>query len=453
MSDNFFDENIRKKLETIRPEYSEAAWKRLRSSLPVPWYVSFLRDFGGWIFGGIASVAFLTTFYNNQLTKKENEVLNEKISTIKNQSLNNVTGTDTVFITKQDTVYLTKYQTRTKVRYVYLNENHNQSSGDISDDRISANLSKKQAKETLNKSSDNQNKDKNFVNAQKQIKDQPQAQGASEKISGDNPVVTAENPSGNLGQEKQKTMVAAAEENTVKEVPKPANDNAIPFLDELAVAETRKPVEEKKGSKLTDFMKNLNPRFGVTGDYMGLKANSMGPIIEFLLGGRFSISTGLLITGKNDLKFGLPRDFNMGTGKKFEDRYKEFFGEKPLKIEDIKIETQSVKMPLYFNYYVPFKYNLDFVLTTGTKLNLSTVENVSYMGSNNFGNNYIERFENQYKSRVFNNLLYGMGIQYHKSRFAGQVIPYFEFPFSQGNALSPPKKFGINASLRFSLKK
>jgi hypothetical protein len=186
---------------------------------------------------------------------------------------------------------------------------------------------------------------------------------------------------------------------------------------------------------------------------MGLKANSMGPIIEFLLGGRFSISTGLLITGKNDLKFGLPRDFNMGTGKKFEDRYKEFFGEKPLKIEDIKIETQSVKMPLYFNYYVPFKYNLDFVLTTGTKLNLSTVENVSYMGSNNFGNNYIERFENQYKSRVFNNLLYGMGIQYHKSRFAGQVIPYFEFPFSQGNALSPPKKFGINASLRFSLKK
>ena len=451
MSDNFFDENIRKKLETIRPEYSEAAWKRLRSSLPVPWYVSFLRDFGGWIFGGIASVAFLTTFYNNQLTKKENEVLNEKISTIKNQSLSSVTNTDTVVVTKLDTVFLTRYQTRTQVRYVNVIDNGNQQSVDKSKERIAVNAAKNSNRETGHQNSSVNNSSKDPGSGNTNLKNDLQEINLDEKTADNNRVDAKVELADNNTQEKPKPIIA--EENTIREPQKPANDNAIPLLDELAVAETKKPVEEKKGSKLSDFMKNLNPRFGVTGDYMGLKANSMGPIIEFLLGGRFSISTGLLITGKNDLKFGLPRDFNMGTGKKFEDRYKEFFGEKPLKIEDIKIETQSVKMPLYFNYYVPFKYNLDFVLTTGTKLNLSTVENVSYMGSNNYGNNYIERFENQYKPRVFNNLLYGMGIQYHKSRFAGQVIPYFEFPFSQGNALSPPKKFGINASLRFSLKK
>lgn len=451
MSDNFFDDNIRKKLETIQPEYSEAAWKRLRSSLPVPWYISLFRDFGGWIFGGIASVAFLTTFFNNQSIKKENQLLNEKISTIESQSLNTVSLRDTVFVNRQDTVYLTKYLTQTKIKYVTVDGNREV---DFEQNQVADFQGNKTAKETSKKSlNSTRSVDKNTETQNNVISGKTAYDNLDVKIPLAIPESIKNETSVAENQVLPKMVLPPAEENTLKEPKKMENDNSVPLLDELTVADNKRPKEEKKGSKLSDFLKNLNPRFGVTADYMGRSANSMGPVVEFFLGERFSLGTGLLITGKNELKFGLPRDFNMDTGKKFEDRYGQFFGERPVKIEDIKIETQSIKLPLYFNYYVPFKYNLDFVLTTGTKLNLSTIENVSYMGSNNYGNNYIERFENEYKPRVFNNLLYGMGIQYRKSRFAGQLIPYFEFPFSQGNALSPPKKFGINASLRFSLKK
>jgi hypothetical protein len=46
-----------------------------------------------------------------------------------------------------------------------------------------------------------------------------------------------------------------------------------------------------------------------------------------------------------------------------------------------------------------------------------------------------------------------MGVQYQYKRFVGQLTPYFEFPFRQASYLVPPKKFGVNASLKFSLKK
>ena len=82
MSENNFDNNIRKKLESIRPEYDEGAWNKLKRSMPIPWYLSFLRDYGGWMFGGIGTVGFLGSQFNNQSIKKENKLLNDKISTI-----------------------------------------------------------------------------------------------------------------------------------------------------------------------------------------------------------------------------------------------------------------------------------------------------------------------------------------------------------------------------------
>jgi len=111
MSENNFDDNIRKKLESIRPEYSEAAWQKLKRSLPIPWYLSFLRDYGGWAFGGLATVAFLGSQYNNQTIRKENKLLNEKIS-ILNTSPEIKTITDTVYVRQNDTVCTTRYVTR-----------------------------------------------------------------------------------------------------------------------------------------------------------------------------------------------------------------------------------------------------------------------------------------------------------------------------------------------------
>jgi hypothetical protein len=97
--------------------------------------------------------------------------------------------------------------------------------------------------------------------------------------------------------------------------------------------------------------------------------------------------------------------------------------------------------------------NLAFMLSTGTKLDLSVIETVKFKGQNIDGSLDYNKFENQYKPKIFSNLFYGMGVQYQYKRFVGQMTPYFEFPFRQASYLVPPKKFGVNASLKFSLKK
>ena len=108
MSEENFDNNIRKKLKSVKPDFSEDAWRKFRSSMPLPWYIPFIKDFGGWIYGGLASIALLGTIYTNYLTNKENELLHDKIITLQN---NPVSKTDTVLVenSRVDTVYVVKY--------------------------------------------------------------------------------------------------------------------------------------------------------------------------------------------------------------------------------------------------------------------------------------------------------------------------------------------------------
>ncbi|MCP9768056.1 hypothetical protein EGI22_09035 [Lacihabitans sp. LS3-19] len=438
MSENNFDNNIRKKLESIRPEYEEAAWKKLKRSMPIPWYLSFMRDYGGWMFGGIATVAFLGTQYNNQTIKKENKLLNDKISTISNiPALTTVT--DTVYIYKNDTIYATQYVTK----YVKVGDEYAKVEPFGTESRGIVGVG---SKKDLNKE-------------EKALKD---GKGLSKSENADLRNLAIESdtqPEMDPNTSQSKLISDAGEKTETKELAKAKENAAEDVGEEKLVAEeliipekkVEAPTEPSKEKKLN--LKSINARFGVSADYMGTKFKSMGPAVEIFLGDRFALNTGLLITGKNQFDYRLPKDFNSGTGKQFEERYRPYVGGKPETIENIKIETSSIKLPLYFTYYVPVKYNLSFMMSTGTKLDLSVLESVSYVGRNFAGNSSFIRFDNQYKPKVFNSWYYGMGIQYQYKRFAGQLSPYFEFPFRQASYLVPPKRFGLNASLKFSLKK
>ena len=488
MSDNYFDDNIRKKLESIRPEYSEAAWQKLKRSLPVPWYLSFLRDFGGWIFGGVATVAFLTTYNNNQNIRKENQLLNDKISTINTSPETNF-RTDTIYVRQSDTVYLTKYVTR----YIHpkdgiLNNDSDELVSKLGSDK--SNIGTRNSKNTGLSSDEKSgksrilNREGGFVGISSNDKSrtlnqkdgfvgisskEKQTELPNQKINADKnnssiqdkalprqtitedkivAMVPEEKVVNNVNEEKSKSIVT---EDKVAAMVKDDSTN-IKKVEDLIIPE--KKMADPLDAKTKNFsLKNINARFGISGDYMGEHSRSLGPAIEVFLGERFGFNTGLLLTGKTEFEFRLPRDFNMGTGKKFEDRYKPFIEEKPVRIEDIHIQTSSVKLPLYFNYYVPLKYRTSFMITTGTKLDLSVIETVNFTGQDIFGTPIYNKFENQYKPKIFNNLFYGMGIQYQYKRFAGQLSPYFEFSFGQASYLVPPKSFGINTSLKFNLKK
>ncbi|MCP9757601.1 hypothetical protein EGI26_20760 [Lacihabitans sp. CCS-44] len=469
MSESNFDDDIRKKLESIQPMYSEAAWQKLKRSLPIPWYMSFLRDYGSWVFGGLATVAFLGSQYNNQTIRKENKLLNDKISTI-NNSPETKTITDTIYVRQNDTVFTTRYVTR----YVQV--------GDAYEEDVTLRArNKNQVLAERTKAKEEESAERKLEQDSKSKTDRSKSISLdlSEKkttINSDNDRVLVEKltdktSSGNSAAETNlsfqpnqqvdkvgvevsddKLKLAKVEDvsaEKVEEEPKKEQKQ----VEELIIPENKAmlPADQKKPKKID--LSRINARFGITGDYMGKHFNSLGPAVEVFLGERFALNTGLLITGKNEFEYKLSKDFNMFTGKKFEDRYKPYIPNKPDKIQDIEIETSSIKLPIYFSYYVPVRYNWAFMLSTGTKLDLSVMETVKFNGQNFDGSLDYNKFENQYKPKIFSNLYYGMGVQYQYKRFVGQMTPYFEFPFRQASYLVPPKRFGMSASLKFSLKK
>lgn len=460
MSENNFDDDIRKKLESIRPEYSEAAWQKLKRSLPIPWYMSFLRDYGSWVFGGIATVAFLGSQYNNQTIRKENKLLNDKISTITHSPETKIVN-DTIYVRQFDTVYTTRYVTRyVRVDDEYVEDENlkTKNLSEIQTEKAGRNLKE----ETIYGGKTVLNSKSNVEKAIKKAKnlDIDLIEKLTDKKAVSDKDLAETNLAFQANQQADKVVAEVSDEKP--KAVKVEDTSAIvdeelkkeqKQVEELIIPENKAslPSDQKKSKKID--LSRINARFGITGDYMGKQFNSLGPALEVFLGERFALNTGLLITGKKEFEYKLSRDFNMFTGKKFEDRYKPFIPQKPDKIQDIEIETSSIKLPIYFSYYVPVRYNWAFMLSTGTKLDLSVMETVKFNGQNFDGSLDYNKFENQYKPKIFSNLYYGMGAQYQYKRLFGQVTPYFEFPFRQASYLVPPKRFGVSASLKFSLKK
>lgn len=388
MSEKDFDNQIRKKLESLQTDYTSEAWESFRKLLPVPWYVTLLKTYGGWIFGGISSLALLFNLLFN--SKPEPSDKTDTLTTLQER----IPEKEIRYVT--DTVYRTVY------KYIYR-------------DRYSAG---------------------------------PPAVTEELPVQPSRPVMSTAPDSAALNPPAFTELpVYAQEENTAREPKKPERKTE---KDTLAItAETRPSVPEKR-----KFWPNFNARPGVETDYMGgNNAFSFGPLVEIFLKNRFSVSTGISIANGSTMSFSVPKDFNKDTGKSFEDSYKPPKAPSPGAggIRDITIETSRIRMPLYMSYYVPLTYRLDFLISTGTRLDLKVSENVTFV-NDGFKDNPYQNVESRYKPKIFNNLYYGMGIQYKYGRVNGQIAPYFEFPFSKPTYLISPNKFGINAALKFSLK-
>lgn len=391
MSEKDFDDRIRKKLDSLQADYTPEAWENFRKLLPVPWYVTFLKTYGGWIFGGISSLALLFNLLFN--SKPEPFEKTDTLTTIEEER---IPEKEIRYVT--DTVY----QTHTVYKYIYR-------------DRY---LGSPVARTDEGRGSDT---------------------GVNDDADNESAVLQTV-PLTDL-------PVYAQEENTAREPKKQERKTEKDTL--LIGAETKPSVAPKRR-----FWPNFNARPGVETDYMGgNNAFSFGPLVEIFLKNRFSVSTGVSIANSSAMSYPVPKDFNKDTGKNFEDSYKPPKPPGPGTggIRDITIETSRIRMPLYMSYYVPLTYQLDFLISTGTKLDLKVSENVTYV-NDGFKDNPYQNTESRYKPKVFNNLYYGMGVQYRYGRINGQIAPYFEFPFSKPTYLVSPNKFGVNAALKFSLK-
>jgi hypothetical protein len=459
MLENNFDKQIRDKIESVKPVYNEAAWQKLSKALPMPWYTTLFKHYGGWLYGGLATVILLSNYISNQAIKGQNKLLKDHIAAI----LVTKQMSDTIYVQNRvvDTIFVTKYISQKILMPVYVanndvviqkESNDNSLKNEVlennaivkSENGIELNNNKK------NKNLNNKVKKEIAVNNENKIEILKNSQVADvfEKTEEKNEL---NQPKTGLPEVKipELPQLAGADLKTTEE---PHKDVKLlkPETSDLIIPQTEPLKIEKPAEK--SFLKNVNARLGIAFDFMGRNSASVGPTLEVLLGNKLSINTGLLVTEKEEKGFRLPRDFNQGTGKIFEARYERYIKEKPQKIEDISINTAIFKIPVFVTYYMPLKNNINAMFSTGTKLDVSVIENITYNDAR-LGEKIRNNFENQYKPKVFNSIFFASGLQFKYERLFGQVIPYYELPFRQASYLSIDRNFGINASIKVALRK
>lgn len=245
MEDKDFDQEIRKKLASVKADYSPDAWERFKGLVPVPWYISFFKNYGGWIFGGISTVALLFTLYS------KNEKSFDNKTTLVQEPIVNVI-TDTLYQKQTDTVY----------KYVYVTQFR---------DRL---LSPKE--DDFARNSGKENLQNLLVNEKTEDKNTEPLKGVLEESLTKSEQSKKEEESKNEGAIEEITKEEVAKDEVVEE--KVAKKEHTP-LDSTVIAQEEDKIKKKK----SDFWKKLNIRPGVELDYAGNRAFSFGPWQRFFL--------------------------------------------------------------------------------------------------------------------------------------------------------------------------
>ncbi|MFT7434752.1 MAG: hypothetical protein ACI8UX_000543 [Psychromonas sp.] len=490
-----FDKKIREKLVNHIPKYDSGAWNNFQKMLPAPWYMKLFQSSAGWIIGGLSTTALLFTVYNNTT---KTELLNEEITTLKNQiertaSLSNERST----VTQIDTVYITRdvkksVPTETPINRAYMagvkdaktaaNKDINYLKNELATLREKAlkNERKSDLKETDTSLSDelaglkttqaesNSKRSLTEDNAIRPTSDSinkglishgelAQPQQTKKPIENSVNLAVLDSKENNASNVKETIMVAdvdgSSDAHNLKlpsgsDNPKEAIaiQEDILKIHELKVQEQQPlridPEKSKKKLKLPVM------RFGVNTDYLGLKVFATGPTLEIFLGDKLSFNSSVLFSNQIVTQHRFTKDFNNKTGKQFEQEFKRFLNQRPEVIQDISIKTSFIKLPLYFNYYINTWSRFNFIISGGTKLDLSVYQDIDYF-TGPINQRLKSRFEARPKAKVFNNLYYGMGVQYKYKNFVGQMTPYFDFAFRRPDYFTPTRNFGINAALKF----
>jgi len=477
MSSEQFDKRIKNKLESVRPAYEEAAWKNFRKLLPLPWYVAFYREYKGWLYSSVCTIAVITSTYLYYNQRKENQELNAKITTLNTQiSENQKSPKDQLILAQPDTNRTTQKTLPIRpalpevpqgTATAALNKNNSNVNNPVAQQALAEKtlkaISQKREANKLARNTPAEKTKAGQLNSRQQNIDGRQTPAEKSLGNVSNGENAAKNPlnsgvatppaannvnADSLGKKK----LAASGMDTAK------NDTALAtFGNNKAATDSVLSQDKFESAKTTAPKKSdtglsgLHARFGVASDFNGAPKFALGPALEVFISSKFSLNTGVFFATPQETRLSQPYDYNMATGKKFEDVYRPHIPHND-RIRDIKLRTSVIRMPIALYYYFPAMGKLSFLTMAGTKLDLSVYESVEFKSSFQ-GAEQLNRFETKPRSHTFNELFYGVGVQYKYGRLAGQASPYFNWYFRDQDNFNRPGKFGLNVSLKFDLKK
>lgn len=244
-------------------------------------------------------------------------------------------------------------------------------------------------------------------------------------------------------------------------IPTSIPETKVSVIDSILKKDTLLPIEVelldelKKQAKDKKQFKFPVMRVGVESDLIGLRNLATGPTVEVFLGRKFSFNTGLMVAKLRVNNHSMLADYNKDTGKDFKNEFRMYGGfqeNDPRPIKDISINTTLLKVPLYFNYYIDTWSRFNFIISAGTKLDISVYQDVKFK-SGYLGDENWKRFEAKPTPKVFNNFFYGTGAQYKYKQVVAQMMPYFDFNFRNTGYSNNIGRVGLMGSIKYQIGK
>jgi hypothetical protein len=465
MFDERFDKILKKNLEMVRPAYEPKAWDRFSKRLPESGFLSFVKTYGAWALCGIMMAGWGTTLY----TLRENQLILKDLGTTARISTSDEhkPGSQTLLSAshKTDTVYIVKrtivehrhytHDPVSKERVANSSKTTNNEAvkpiteiGIVAGDLLATGLNKANPGETEPVSPIAKQNVKPGGEPTDVIKHYAQAFAIDSSSLG--------NPSHNFARMdsvnsifNKETVIAMIDSAWAHQSGR--QNNRVTRADSLSnrhpyALEREFPVKPER----TPFrLSSLQPRIGIE-SMISASSKGFGPSIEIFPTENFGVSVGVQASTLRAENHKALRDYNSATGKLFLVEYRSYLPSRFDRISDISIQTSVISLPLNLKYYLPLKNNLSLIVQSGTSLDISAYQQVnfeSYLNQSKRRNT----FEIDVKPHFFNDLMFGAGVQYRRSRILAQLSPYYVYDFRSIENTESGSNFGVKASVWLNL--
>lgn len=466
MKTSRFEENLRKKLESIEPDFQEQDWLKMQSYMPVKTVPSFWQSYGPWLGYGAAAATTVVmgVLYLNQ--SRQTDMLLKEVAQLKN-SVEQQVQNNQLAAGKVDTVYIYKENTAERYRNYEFAENRN--------------FVQPEAPSTLTENSQLAPENESLVSGTKATTDQSGAPVLANDVT--NALATGNSGSGTIDNDPNFSSAAGSANNNlvlsridlgeIQELPTPEISSSsnylyrklarriprinqpkslLPAVEQKQIAKnntTVKPESAKEKKRILPQLPSWLPlRLGV-GQQWESKAKSTTVWAEAVIAKHFAINTGLSWVKLDDQRF--PND------KAFWDKTRINFrkyngGQVPpaFSVYNINMQTTLLQLPVNFLYRSNINEDLSFFAGIGTSLNLKTKQELSC--DVKIPNGEFERHiqKDNLKFPAFNNANLSIGIEKRWNPIVVQVDSYLSVYQKSRPFFQEPRNIGLRVKLLYA---
>ena len=180
-------------------------------------------------------------------------------------------------------------------------------------------------------------------------------------------------------------------------------------------------------------------------------SNSIGLNGEYLINGKWGISTGFQTRIHKALDFRNLDHFKSENGKEFGATFPNHGpgGPNEPKIRDIRFRESNFEIPLNVNYYYHLSKSHALFASVGSKLVLGVrkVANYKIEPQNPSPNDAVVNIKEYENNFTLNNFNVGIGYEFDYKKFAFQVAPKIEFSKVGNRRFESPLNLGIQAKI------